>query len=187
VWRGEQAVDEGRIGVFPSRRLCRRVRRARRRLGSRRSDKLVNFFRSRRQAKQIERGAANEGARVGFFHGLKSRRLELGKNKMVDRSTRPGRLLDLRRRMIAHRLERPELPILVANRPWRAHRPGRPGDRNGPRDADGQPMFQGLDFVVGQLTIGGHLQIAGVVDHRNQQTFVGLAGDGHRATLAPGQ
>ncbi len=92
--RGEQAVDHFVVGV-----------------GRVVGDEGGDLFGSRRQAGEVEGGAAQQCDLIGGRGGLDLLGFELGENELVDGIARPRRMLHGRRRLRLDLLERPEIAL----------------------------------------------------------------------------
>ena len=104
---GEQPIDECLVGV-----------------GIGVVDERVDFVGSRRQADQVEREAADQGAAIGLGAGLESLLFERGQDERVDRRACPVRSCDRGDLGAIERLEGP--PSLALEPAILERQPGRP-------------------------------------------------------------
>src|SRR4051794_27041766 len=93
MWRGEQPIDHA-IG-----RVWRLI-----------ALEDADLVRRWRQTDQIERHAPQPGAAIRWRRWSETCALKPLQDKAVDRSPRPGRIVDRRRNARLERLKRPELP-----------------------------------------------------------------------------
>ena len=161
--RGQQPIDHGGEGVG-------------RRVGDERRDLLGR----RRQAGQVERGAAEQREAVGVGDGLEPLRFEAGEDEAVDVAPRPGGVLHRRdtggfsgwndQNLRPSSMSISRRGGLALARVGRAHL---------------DPLLEIRDHRVGQLLLRRHLRVViGVADRRHQQALSRLAGDERRAAVA---
>ena len=166
--RGEQAVDDLLEGV--RRRVV---------------EELIHFLFARRQAVEIERGAAEQGDLVGAGRGREVFGGELFEDEGVD-----GifdfrfRISDFRHRRFHDRLIRPMLPGLL--HVGGVHRLGAGGFEARIGRAHADPLHEVGDEIVGKLLVARrHREVAvGVADGFDEEAFVRLAGDDGGAGVA---
>jgi hypothetical protein len=133
-----------------------------------------------RQADQVERRAADQGALAGQADRFQILGLELGKDESVDGGAgaycvTPGFVFDWRRVGLAHRLEGPEGALLGGD-----HVLGRlrfaGGRRFVPDRAISDPGSQVGDFGVGEFALRRHFEaLVCLGDSLQKQAVIGIA------------
>ena len=171
VRRGEEPVDD------PGERVGALV-----------GEEILDLGFRRRQADQIERGAAEQGALVGRGDGCETLVLEARQDETVDGLPDPDLVLDLGRLGIFDPSIGPVLPAgAVVERLGRSrgdHRLPGAGARVGCASAD--PLLEIGDHVGRQLAVWRHLREALVVERLDHQAVLGRSRDDHRAAVASG-
>ena len=167
VGRREEPVDE----VLESpRRVVRQER--------------LDLIGRRRQTQEVEGDAADPGATFSGRRRKQSGGLELDQDVVIQRLSRPARVLDGRWRSPFHRAPRPVLPpaFLQIER-FGLRCPG--GATAGIGRAEGHPAYQSFDLAPAQPALGRHLQVRiFVADRLDEAALLRLAGDDDRPALA---
>ena len=135
--------------------------------------KRAQFFRRRRQPRQIEREPAQQRAPVGLGRSSDALFLQLGLDEKVDRVARLRRIAQARRRRAAHRLERPVL-----------RRGAFAGRRAAPYRSLTDPVDQRGNVVRLQRPGGRHFERARSAHRPDEQAGVRLTRNHGRAAAA---
>lgn len=139
----------------------------------------IDFLRCRREADEIVIDATHQRFRRRIRRGLQMGGLDLRENKPVDVAPRPGGVFHRWNGGIVHRHVAPELfpfrdaqtHLLFSRRRGGGH------DGSGARIGRSHlyPLLEDGDFLVRQLALLGHLQVAILVAHgADEQTLVRL-------------
>ena len=156
--RGQQTVHQLLVGV-----------------GVEVADERLDFFRRRRQADQVERNPADQGAAVGRLRWRQALLLHLGEDKGVDGILHPRRVLHGRRLRPSHWLERPVMLAGVVH----GHFGSGDGHAVRPRGAHLHP---GRQYLYGRrrqrrTRRRRHLVFAVLANGVNEIAIVRIAGD----------
>jgi hypothetical protein len=147
-------------------------------------DEGFDFIARRREAEEVEVGAADERAAVGGGGGREILLFEFSQDEAIDRILRPRGVLHDGRRVVDRFLKRPPLATFIQLRPQ-----GRGGGRMCCGDGFGHgdarigrahlhPRFEVRDLRIGQLLVRRHLEFFVLVtDGLDQPALVGIAED----------
>ena len=160
---------------------------------------LRDLFRRRRQPRQVEVEAPHQGPAIRLRHGLGLGCLEAREREAIDIRSAPGSLLDLGKRWIRHRFERPEIEALTAEdlddriagigpgvadarSVGRNSNGGGSGRVVGPREPVPDPSFQNRDVPRRELLLGRHREVLVRMHHRRDQKRLGRLSQDRRRT-----
>ena len=139
-------------------------------------EERVHVLRSRRQAGQVERGAANQNSLVGRPRRFEALGFQLREYEIVDRIPHPGRVLHLWNGRLAHLLKRPECALVGGDHVIGSGRFAL-GDRAGRPYGPGlYPLGDGRNLFVFEFAARRHLETGmGLPDRLNQQAVLRFA------------
>ena len=173
------ALAVGRRGQEPIDDLLERLGRIVR-------EERLDLLRGRRQAGQVERGAADPGPPVRRMRRRACPAcFELRQEEAIDLIPRPG---DVPRRPAASRSERAGRPTSVAGpRSAGSRRPSSPSVafEAGHGAPERHPALELRDLAGGQLLLRRHLRFVEIADRPDQQTLVRACRHDSRAAVPP--
>ncbi len=135
--------------------------------------KGTDFGCRRGEPDEIKCHAPHQSAFVGRLSGRETRFVELRQDEIIHRRLRPVFVLDGRRRRKSDGLKRPLLCLPCGKIEFTWFIITRPFGR--PRRATFDPCGEGHNLLVGQFSLGGHLDVADIPNGLDQQAVAGFA------------